>query len=73
MTPRPKISERLEARLAGEDLEALPAAPLSRDEVAEVRALVEWFGRRYPTAKDRFAYVRRAYARWTGSAKTTER
>ncbi len=29
--------------------------------------LVRWFRRRYPTAADRLAYVRRAYKRWATS------
>ena len=29
------------------------------------RDLVRWFTGRYPTAKERFAYVRRKYAEWT--------
>ncbi len=40
-------------------------APVSPAEVEEVRALVAWFTRRYPTGADRLAYVRRAYTRWT--------
>lgn len=39
-------------------------APLSEAEVAEARALVAWFTRRYPTGAERLAYARRAYARW---------
>lgn len=39
-------------------------APLTEAEVAEVRALVAWFTRRYPTGAERLAYARRAYARW---------
>jgi len=40
-------------------------APLGDDEVEEVAALVRWFTRRYPTVAERFAYVRRAWTRWT--------
>ena len=35
---------------------------------ADTRALVRWFTRRYPTPAERFAYIRRARARWLGSA-----
>lgn len=41
------------------------AEPPSADEVAETMELVRWFLRRYPTAKERFAYVRRKHAEWT--------
>jgi len=43
----------------------LANAPLTAAEVEEVRALVAWFTRRYPTGAERLAYARRAYARWT--------
>ncbi|MBN1773384.1 MAG: hypothetical protein JXB32_19135 [Deltaproteobacteria bacterium] len=39
--------------------------PLSDEEVEETAALVRWFTRRYPTVAERFAYVRRAWRRWT--------
>jgi hypothetical protein len=39
--------------------------PPTKEEVAELMDLVRWFTRRYPTVKDRFAYVRRKYAEWT--------
>lgn len=40
-------------------------APLGDDELEETAALVRWFTRRYPTVTERFAYVRRAWRRWT--------
>lgn len=43
----------------------LANAPVTPAEVDEVRALSEWFLRRYPTGAERLAYARRAYARWT--------
>ena len=39
-------------------------APITQAERDEVLALVRWFRERYPTAAERLAYVRRAYARW---------
>jgi hypothetical protein len=39
--------------------------PVSPDEEAANLDLIRWFRRRYPTAAERLAYVRRAYARWT--------
>jgi len=44
------------------------AIPLSPDEIEHTQALVRWFCRRYSTVGERFAYVRRAYMRWTGQA-----
>jgi hypothetical protein len=35
------------------------------DEIANIRELIVWFRRRYPTARDRLAYVRRKHAEWT--------
>ncbi len=43
----------------------LASAPVTPAEVDEVRALSEWFLRRYPKGAERLAYARRAYARWT--------
>lgn len=56
------------------DLETLPveeflrrcAVAVNDESVAATRELVEWFLRRYPTAKERFSYVRRARARKLG-------
>jgi len=41
------------------------SAPLTEDELAETADLVRWFTQRYPTVRERFAYVRRAWRRWT--------
>ena len=41
------------------------AVPPTDEEVEELADLVRWFVGRYPTAKERFAYVRRKYAEWT--------
>ncbi|MBE7451120.1 MAG: hypothetical protein HS111_20155 [Kofleriaceae bacterium] len=53
----------LRERLPADEFARLLAIPLTADEIAEVAALVTWFERRYPTARARFAYVRRALAR----------
>jgi len=45
------------------------AIPLSPDEIERTQELVRWFCRRYATVGERFAYVRRAYKRWTGQTK----
>ena len=77
MTRLPPISESARARLAelanreltDEEWQAQAAIPLSPEEIEHTRALVRWFRRRYPTAADRLAYVRRAYARWRRAAE----
>jgi hypothetical protein len=45
------------------------AIPLLPEEIEHTQSLVHWFCHRYPTVGERFAYVRRAYRRWTRSAK----
>ena len=41
---------------------------MSDAEREEILSLVRWFTRRYPTAGERLAYAREAYARWTREA-----
>jgi hypothetical protein len=53
---------------AGRGVHRLLAIPLTDAERDDTRALVRWFTRRYPTPAERFAYIRRARARWLGSA-----
>ena len=45
-----------------EEFEKRRAPPPTDAEVAEPLDLVRWFTHRYPTVKERFAYVRRKYA-----------
>ena len=40
----------------------LAAALAETEHMAELEALIDWFSRRYPTAKDRLVYARRQYA-----------
>jgi hypothetical protein len=54
-------------RLSPQAARAYLDAPIGDAEREEVRALVAWFCRRYPTPLDRLGYVRRAYARWRRS------
>ena len=71
--PYPAVTDELRARMAAMAEEpidpaqwrARAAIPISDEEREETLALVRWFCRRYPTADDRLAYVRRAYRRWT--------
>ncbi len=47
-------------------------AELEGPELENLQELIAWFQRRYPTAKERLSYARRAYARWvraTGQAR----
>lgn len=59
-----RISER---RLSADEFQALLSVPIGPDERARVLELVDWFCRRYPTAAERLAYVRRAYRRWAAN------
>jgi hypothetical protein len=61
----PGIAELYEAPISPEEFARRSAVPPTDEEVAEFMELVRWFTRRYPTAKERFAYVRRKYAEWT--------
>jgi hypothetical protein len=46
----------------------LAAALAEVDEVANQRALIVWFLRRYPTPAERLAYARSLYSQWTRPA-----
>ena len=61
----PEIAEMYETPLTLEEFKRRVAVRPSEEEVAELMDLVRWFTSRYPTAKDRFAYIRRKYAEWT--------
>jgi len=67
--PSPKAIARAkrlaEEPLALDEYRRRASIPISDAERAEIVALIRWFRSRYPTAQDRLAYVRRAYARWT--------
>lgn len=58
------VSPFYERRLDPAEVAAWLAKPISGEEITNVVATVQWFTRRYPTARDRLAYARRAYARW---------
>jgi hypothetical protein len=55
----PAIANLLAARVPPEEFERRVRAPITEAEARDVAELVEWFTRRYPTAKERFAYARR--------------
>ena len=67
----PDLGNLVAARLSAEEFNRRIHAPLSDAELEDVAALVGWFTRRYPTAKDRLDYARRkmsAYVRGRGEA-----
>ena len=66
---RARIKALAEQPLPLDELRRRLAVPLSPDEIEHTQELVRWFCRRYATVGERFAYVRRAYKRWTGQAK----
>ncbi len=70
---RVRLAELANRRLSVEEWRAQVAVPLTPDEIEHTLALVRWFRGRYPTAADRLAYVRRAYARWQRSAEPSGR
>lgn len=57
------VREGAERVLTPEEFEAWVNAPMAEDERLELLDLVRWFTTRYPTAGERLAYARRAYAR----------
>ena len=54
-----------ERRLTPHEVREALAIPLTDSEREESLSLIRWFRRRYPTAGERLAYVRRAYRRWS--------
>ena len=60
------LSERV---LSPKEFAALEAIPISDEERAEKLALIAWFTRRYPTPRERLAYIRRAHAQWVGKRR----
>jgi hypothetical protein len=53
-----------ERQLTAAEFDAYVSAPMTDAENDEIRSLVAWFTRRYPTGAERLAYARRAYRRW---------
>ncbi|MES1164534.1 MAG: hypothetical protein ABUR63_02150 [Verrucomicrobiota bacterium] len=69
---RPADVERVKAlserRLTPEEWDAYVNQPVTAEEEREMRELLSWFSRRYPTPADRLRYARRAYQRWARRA-----
>ena len=57
----PAVAELDRERLSPEEFARLLAIPVSDEEVVANMALVRWFKRRYPSARERFAYARRHF------------
>lgn len=54
-----------DAELAPEEFDRrLARTRASREQGAEVEELIAWFCRRYPSVRERLAYVRRKAAEW---------
>lgn len=56
---RAELAEEEERRLSPEEFEARVRAPWTAQELEDFQALVGWFRRRYPTAGERLAAMRR--------------
>ena len=61
---RARVQAFAKRLLSAEEVSEALARPITDEERDEVRALVAWFRRRYPTPLERLAYARRAYRRW---------
>lgn len=61
----PLIAEEQERAVTLDEYQRRMAVRPTDEEQAEFADLVRWFVKRYPTVKERFAYVNRKYAEWT--------
>ncbi len=59
-----RIAAEAERSFSPDAAAAYLAAPMSESERNDALALIRWFRRRYPSAAERLAYVRRANRRW---------
>jgi hypothetical protein len=60
----PDLANLIAARISPEEFDRRARAPLSDAEAQEIAELIEWFTRRYPTAKERLAYARRKFRQY---------
>ncbi|HEY0871514.1 MAG TPA: hypothetical protein VGD55_14040, partial [Acidothermaceae bacterium] len=56
-----RVKALSERRLTPEEWDAYVNQPVTEDEERDMRELLSWFSRRYPTPADRLRYARRAY------------
>jgi hypothetical protein len=61
----PALASLVEEPLPVDEFDRRVSAPLDTIEAAEIRDLIRWFTRRYPTPKERLAYARRKFSEWT--------
>jgi hypothetical protein len=66
---RTLVNEALNRRVTMEEVRYALERDIPPAERDEVLALVRWFTSRYPTAEQRLAYVRQAYARWAAVSR----
>jgi hypothetical protein len=59
-----RLRAAAERQLSVEEVAEALRRPVTDEEREDVRTLVAWFRRRYPTPLARLAYVRLAYRRW---------
>jgi hypothetical protein len=64
---RARLAALVDRQLSPEERAAYDRAPMSDEEREEIRDLIRWFCRRYPTPAERLAWCRRATARWRTS------
>jgi hypothetical protein len=55
----PELANLIAARLHTDEIEQRLRVPLTPAEAQDIADLIDWFSRRYPTAKDRLTYARR--------------
>ena len=65
------VAQVIDRRVSAEEVRDALESPVSAAERGEALALVRWFTTRYPTAEERLAYVRQAYARWQRSIRSS--
>jgi hypothetical protein len=61
---RARLRALIEREVSAEEMAEALNRPLTPEERDEIRSLVAWFRRRYPTPLERLAYARLAYRRW---------
>jgi hypothetical protein len=66
-----RVRELCDRLVSREEVRRARDEPLSAGERDSILELVRWFRRRYPTGAERLAYVRRAYARWMATSRTS--
>jgi hypothetical protein len=69
----PELAELIDRPLPADEFDRRASAPLTEDEIADAAELVRWFTHRYPTVRERLAYVRRAWRSWTRPVRVLRR